>query len=66
MSYAIVPVAAVAETVATSAASFKTIAVFDDDPENVCVPVKVLSADADKPELGVTQVGAPTPFVCKT
>ena len=37
----IVPVAAVAETVATSAASFKTIALADDVPENVCVPVKV-------------------------
>jgi hypothetical protein len=43
-SYAIVPVAAVADTVVTSATSFKTIASVDDEPENVCVAVKVLAA----------------------
>ena len=43
MSYAIVPVAAVADTVATSAASFRTMAVAEDVPEKVCVPVNVLA-----------------------
>ena len=33
----------VAETVATSAASFRTMAVADEVPEKVCVPVKVLA-----------------------
>ena len=35
------PVAAVADTVATSAASFRTMAVADDVPVKVLVPVKV-------------------------
>jgi hypothetical protein len=41
----IVPVAAVADTVATSAASFRTIASTDDVPLNVWVPVKVWAVD---------------------
>ena len=41
----IVPVAAVADTVATSAASFKIIASADDVPLNVFVPVKVWAVD---------------------
>ena len=41
----IVPVAAVAETVATSAVSVKTIASTEDDPENVLVAVKVWAVD---------------------
>jgi hypothetical protein len=36
-----VPVAAVADTVATSAASFRTMAVADDEPEKVLVAVNV-------------------------
>jgi hypothetical protein len=41
----IVPVAAVAETVATSAVSFRTIASADDVPLKVWVPVKVWAVD---------------------
>ncbi len=47
------PVAAVAETVVTSAASFRTMAWADDVPLNVCVPVKVLLADVLNPAAGV-------------
>ena len=47
------PVAAVADTVVTSAASFRTIALADDVPENVCVPVKVLFAEVLNPAAGV-------------
>ena len=47
------PVAAVADTVATSAASFKTVAIADDVPLKVCVPVQVLLADKDTPAAGV-------------
>ena len=39
----IVPVAAVADMVATSATSFRIIPKVDDEPENVCVAVKVLA-----------------------
>ena len=39
----IVPVAAVADTVATSAVSFRIIARFEDVPLNVWVPVNVLA-----------------------
>jgi hypothetical protein len=41
----IVPVAAVADTVATSAVSFKIIASADDVPLKVFVPVKVWAVD---------------------
>ena len=56
----IVPVAAVADTVATSAASFRTIALADDVPENVCVPVKVL-ATLTTAILAAASVVAPLP-----
>ena len=46
MSYAIVPVAAVAETVATSAASFRIMAGAKELPLKVLVPVKVLFPEA--------------------
>ncbi len=58
MSYAIVPVAAVAVTVATSAASFNTMESFADVPEKVWVPVKVLSAEVENAAAGVVQDGA--------
>ena len=47
------PVAAVAEIVVTSAASFRTIAWAEDVPLKVCVPVQVLLADKDTPAAGV-------------
>jgi hypothetical protein len=56
----IVPVAAVADTVATSAVSFKIIESADDVPENVCVPVKVLAA-LTTGILAPAKVAAPVP-----
>ena len=60
MSYAIVPVAAVADTVATSAVLLRTIAVADEVPEKVCVPVKVL-ATLTTGILAPAKVVAPVP-----